>query len=245
MKSFRTVLLALVVISLIMTTALAAQYPEGVLYRGIKGHKDEVEGLQYYLFYLGYLGDDIEAVDGIYGKDTEAAVKAYQTENGFYPDGVVWPEIQAQMDADWENGLESQGGEEAYEEPVLYCYVERYANGTQSVVLCSRHMQIHAEAAAAVNQAGPTDAETIEGLQAGITFWMEEMNSLYQKWADLRPEYAQQITAHQEAFMDYYRAQLGIWNAHFGSPSMAALEKAMEMLADHCSDLCIILSGAI
>jgi len=45
--------------------------------------------------------------------------------------------------------------------------------------------------------------------------------------------------------MDYYRAQLGIWNAHFGTPSMAALEKAMEMLAEHCSELCMILSGAI
>ena len=90
-----------------------------------------------------------------------------------------------------------------------------------------------------------TDEEIIEGLQTGITLWMEELNSLYQQWAALRPEYAQQITAHQEAFMDYYRAQLGIWNAHFGSPSMAALEKAAEMLADHCSELCIILSGAI
>ena len=123
--------------------------------------------------------------------------------------------------------------------------MEHYANGTQSVVLCSWHIQIHAEAADAVSKAGSTDAEIIEGLQAGITFWMEEMKSIYQKWVDLRPEYAQQITAHQEAFMDYYRAQLGIWNAHFGSPSMAALEKAMEMLAEHCSELCMILSGAI
>ena len=101
------------------------------------------------------------------------------------------------------------------------------------------------EAADAVNQTGQNDAQVIEGLQAGITFWMEEMKSLYQQWAALRPEYAQQITAHQEAFMDYYRAQLGIWNAHFGSPSMAALEKAMEMLAEHCSELCMILSGTI
>ena len=245
MKLFRTVLLALVVISLIMTTVLAAQYPEGVLYRGIKGHKDEVEGLQYYLFYLGYLGDDIEAVDGVFGKKTEAAVRQFQKEHNIEVTGIVCPNTQTVLDQIWENSMEPQGGEEAYEEPVLYCYVEHFANGTQSVVLCSRHMQIHAEAAAAVNQAGPTDAETIEGLQAGITFWMEEMKGIYQLWADLRPEYAQQITAHQEAFMDYYRAQLGIWNAHFGSPSMAALEKAMEMLADHCSDLCIILSGAI
>jgi len=106
-------------------------------------------------------------------------------------------------------------------------------------------MQIYAEAADAMSLAGTTDEEIIEGLQTGITLWMEELNSLYQQWAALRPEYAQQITAHQQAFMDYYRAQLGIWNAHFGSPSMAALEKAAEMLAEHCSELCMILSGAI
>lgn len=240
MKLLRTLLLMLVIISLTIPAALAADYPEGVLYRGIKGHKDEVEGLQYYLFYLGYLGDDISAVDGIFGKGTEAAVKAYQEAKGLHPDGVVWPETKAQLDTDWENSLESQVGED-----VPYCYVERYANGTQSVVLCSRHMQIYAEASDALNQAGPTDEEIIEGLQTGITLWIEELKSLYQQWADLRPEYAQQITAHQEAFMDYYRAQLAVWNAHFGSPSMAALEKAMEMLAEHCSDLCIILSGVI
>jgi len=113
------------------------------------------------------------------------------------------------------------------------------------VALCSRHIQGYTEAADAVNHAGQNDVQIIEVLQAGITFWMDELKSLYQKWADLRPEYALQITEHQEAFMEYYRAQLGIWNAHFGSPSMAALEKAMEMLAEHCSDLCITLGGTI
>lgn len=242
MKKHLCLLLAALLLMGCVSAALADKYPEGVLYRGIKGHKTEVEGLQYYLFYLGYLGDDISAVDGIFGKDTETAVKAYQQAKGFYPDGVVWPETKAQLDADWEIGLESQGGEE---DPYPYCYVEHYANGTQSVVLCSWHMQIHAEASDAIDQAGQYDDQIIKGLQTGITFWMEELKSLYQQWEDLCPEYAQQITAHQEAFMDYYRAQLAVWTAQLGSPSMAALEKAMEMLAEHCSDLCIILSGAI
>lgn len=35
-----------------VSAVLADTYPEGVLYRGIKGHKTEVEDLQYYLFYL-------------------------------------------------------------------------------------------------------------------------------------------------------------------------------------------------
>jgi hypothetical protein len=106
-------------------------------------------------------------------------------------------------------------------------------------------MQVYTEASDAVNQDFQNDEEIIEGLQAANTFWMEELQSIYQQWAALRPEYAQQITEHQDAFMNYYRAQLAVWNAHFGSPSMAALEKAMEMLAEHCSDLCVMLSGAI
>ena len=241
MKNMRRLFVFLMILVMCAPFAFAVEYPEGTLHRGIEGHKDEVEFLQYQLFYAGYLGDDISEVDGVFGKKTEAAVRQFQKEHNIDVTGVICPNTQTALDAVWEASMEPQGGEEAYP----YCYVEHYANGTQSVVLCSWHIQIHAEAADAVSQAGSTDAEIIEGLQTGITFWMEEMNSLYQKWANLRPEYAQQITAHQEAFMDYYRAQLGIWHAHFGSPSMAALEKATEMLAEHCSDLCMILSGAI
>lgn len=241
MKKYLAVFMMLM---LILGCACAEEYPEGVLYKGIKGHHDEVEFLQYQLFYAGYLGDDISEVDGIFGKKTEAAVKAYQIDRGFYPDGIAWPEVQAQMNVEWELGMEPQGGGDEYEDPVPYCYVERYANGTQSVVLCSRHMQIYAEASDAVSLAGPTDTEIMEGLQTGITLWMEEMKSVYQQWADQCPDYAQQITAHHEAFMEYYRAQLAVWNAQYGSPSMAALEKAMEMLAEHCTDLCVILGSA-
>ena len=240
MKTLR--ILLCLVLCLIYSCALAVEYPEGTLHRGIEGHKDEVEALQYQLFYAGYLGDDISEVDGVFGKKTEAAVRQFQKEHGIEATGIVCPATQMALDEEWENRMEPQGGEE---EPYPYCYWEYYANGTNSVVLCSWHMQVYAEASEAINQAGQNDDQIIEGLQTGITFWMEELKSLYQKWEDLRPEYAQQITEHQEAFMDYYRAQLAVWNAHFGSPSMAALEKGMEMLAEHCSNLCIILSGAI
>ena len=181
-------------------------------------------------------------MDGVFGKKTEAAVRQFQKEHGIEVTGIVCPNTQNALDAEWENMMEPQGGED---DPYPYCYMEYYANGTNSVVLCSRHMQVYAEASEAVNQAGQNDDQIIEGLQAANTFWMEELKSLYQKWEDLRPEYAQQITEHQEAFMDYYRAQLAVWNAHFGTPSMAALEKAMNMLAEHCTEVCIILSGAI
>jgi len=244
MKALRTLVVCLLIL-VIPLGSLAVEYPEGTLHRGIYGYTEEIEFLQYQLFYAGYLGDDISEVDGKFGKKTEAAVRQFQKDHGIDVTGIVCPNTQNALDDEWENMMEPQGGDNEYGEPYPYCYIEHYANGTQSVVLCSGHMQIYAEAADAMSQAGTTDEEIIEGLQTGITCWVDELNSLYQQWADLRPEYAQQITAHQEAFMDYYRAQLGIWNAHFGSPSMAALEKAMDMLAEHCSELCMILSGAI
>jgi len=244
-KGFFLLLISLLIIALCVASAWALEYPEGTLHRGIYGYTEEIEFLQYQLFYAGYLEDDISEVDGVFGKKTEAAVRQFQKDHGIDVTGIVCPNTQNALDDEWENMMEPQGGDNAYGEPYPYCYIEHYANGTQSVVLCSGHMQIYAEAADAMSLAGTTDEEIIEGLQTGITLWMEELNSLYQQWAALRPEYAQQITAHQQAFMDYYRAQLGIWNAHFGSPSMAALEKAAEMLAEHCSELCMILSGAI
>lgn len=101
----------------------------------------------------------------------------------------------------------------------------------------------HAAATDAVRLAGQSDEEIIIGLQAGITIWMEELKSVYQLWADLPPEYAQQITGHQEAFMDDYRAQLAVRNAQFGSPSRAVLERGMDMLAEHCTQLCSVMSS--
>ena len=239
MKKVFTLLILTV---LMLSAAFASEYPEGTLYRGIKGYKEEVEYLQYQLFYAGYLGEDASEVDGVFGKKTEAAVRQFQKEHGIDVTGVVCPNTQKALDEEWDNAMESQGGED---DPYPYCYVEHYANGTQAEVLCSWHMQVYAEAAEAVSNAGQNGEPIIEGVQAGIAFWMEEVKSVYQLWMDLRPEYAQQITEHQEAFMDYYRAQMAVWNAHFGSPSVEALERGMNMLAEHCSELCILLSGAI
>ena len=227
---------------LMLSAALATEYPEGTLYRGIKGYKEEVEYLQYQLFYAGYLGEDISEVDGVFGKKTEAAVIQFQKEHGIDVTGIVCPNTQMALDAIWESSMESQGGEE---EPYPYCYMEHYANGTQAVVLCGYHMNVYAQAADEMEALQAYGAQTLEGLQAGVSVWLDELDALYEKWMLLVPDYAQLIANHQEAFMDYYRAQMALWHAHFGTPSIESLEKGMNMLAEHCSEVCIILSGAI
>ena len=242
MKALR--ILLCLILCLVCSCALAVEYPEGTLHRGIEGHKEKVEFLQYQLFYAGYLGDDISEVDGVFGKKTEAAVRQFQKEHNIEVTGIVCPNTQTALDAIWEDSMEPQGGEDFAEEAYPYCYIEHYANGTEAVVLCSKHMEVFAQAAA-VNDVVGTEEEQIGGLQSGVTIWLDELNRSYELWKQLQPEYAGLIDAHQEAFMDYYRAQLAIWNAHYGSPSHVVLNHAQDALAEQCSVLCIILSGVI
>ena len=84
------------------------EYPEGTLHRGIYGYTEEIENLQYQLFYAGYLGDDLSVVDGVFGSKTEAAVRQFQKEHGIEVTGIVCPNTQMALDEEWENSMEPQ-----------------------------------------------------------------------------------------------------------------------------------------
>lgn len=72
---------------------------DGVLIQGERG--DEVKALQGKLSSLGYQGADGKplAADGVFGKDTLAAVKQFQSANGLDDDGKVGRKTLAQLDA--------------------------------------------------------------------------------------------------------------------------------------------------
>ncbi|MDO4523679.1 MAG: peptidoglycan-binding domain-containing protein, partial [Eubacteriales bacterium] len=68
-------------------------YPEGTVLRGGSNDPALVKDLQQMLVDQKYLQD---TVDGIFGKNTEAAVKAFQAEHRLMEDGIGWPQtIQA------------------------------------------------------------------------------------------------------------------------------------------------------
>ena len=64
-------------------------YPNGTYKRGDSG--EDVRELQEKLNAAGY---DCGAADGIFGKKTEAAVKALEEAHGFTADGIAWPGVQ-------------------------------------------------------------------------------------------------------------------------------------------------------
>lgn len=88
MKRIRTkrvwcALLALLLLTLALPVFSASAAP-AVLRRGSRG--TEVKQLQGNLIMLGYLND---VADGIFGANTETAVKKYQSRNGLTSDGVA------------------------------------------------------------------------------------------------------------------------------------------------------------
>ena len=89
-------MLALVLV-LALTTALvgARALSPGTLRRGSRG--PEVTRLQEALQQLGYYR---MAVDGVYGKGTIAAVKAFQARSGLKADGLAGARTQAALYAD-------------------------------------------------------------------------------------------------------------------------------------------------
>ena len=208
MKTWHMVLAFLLMLAFALPALAQApfEYPEGTLYRGITGYRDEVEFLQYQLFYGGYLGDDISEVDGVFGKKTEAAVKQFQKDHGIDVTGIVCPNTQTALDREWEDSMEPQGGDELPSHGITeFCFEENV---------------------------------TVETLQTAITCRLEEMNSLYGEWMTQRPGQAELIARVQAEFMDYYRANLALWNVQLGSPSVEALTKAYDMLTDHNVQLC-------
>jgi peptidoglycan hydrolase-like protein with peptidoglycan-binding domain len=62
-------------------------------------HGEAVVGLQEGLQSLGY---DPGAVDGIFGPNTEQAVKAFQTDRGLTADGIVGPRTWAALEEAFE-----------------------------------------------------------------------------------------------------------------------------------------------
>lgn len=71
-----------------MQTASETYDPEGTLRRGDRG--EDVREVQNLLVEQGYL--NAGGADGVYGGGTERAILKFQQAQGFYPDGIAWPQ---------------------------------------------------------------------------------------------------------------------------------------------------------
>lgn len=230
-------------------------YPEGTLYRGIKS-KQAVKDLQTMLADCGYLNDK---VDGVFGKKTEQAVKAFQIEAGISADGVAWPQTIGRLNVEWEAMMGISvtptpvptpmptPRPAATEEPVqemnnsLCCVRIENEEGSEKIAYCTDHLVLLEMCEALMNAATTNDSRT-RALNQCRNLWMEEVDLLYAEWI-LRAEEADKATVEngRAMFESYVASQEALWNMQYKKNPTLVVEKVNELLIDQCISICGIV----
>lgn len=219
-------------------------YPKGTLYRGIKDSA-AVKELQQMLIDCGYLNDK---ADGIFGKNTEAAVKAFQKAAGLSVDGIAWPQTIDTLESKWTSRAKATptptpvptaavNTEKFYPD---FCYSWEDENGSTVYEYCQTHADMFAAQGNLLSNPALIDYS--------YEMWRHEIISLYDKWIALLPEEAQEPVAAGKAmclsmmdaqrtamFTSYEACATGIFNTD--------AEYGMELwMRTHTSWLCQMLN---
>ena len=158
-------------------------YPDGTLYRGIKD-SDGVKELQLMLIDCGYLNDKM---DGIFGKNTEAAVKAFQSKAGLTADGIAWPQTMEYLDKEWNQRQNYfspdpdviSGKQETEIVYSPFCYSWEDANGTMVTQQCEKHALLW-ESTLSILADNYADSVLYSYYE-----WQLEIINLYNEWSTL------------------------------------------------------------
>ena len=227
----RIISILLVLMLLLPACALAE------LRRGDSG--EEVRALQQMLWETGFI---FEEPDGVFGKNTEKAVKWFQEYALLEQTGVVDDRTLDSFYACWlrimeENGytvpddeMESQtagfvpgynpyGDGDDYGDYPAYCHRYMTDAGDEHVELCSFHAQLTA------NQSLP-----------GLEKWTYELNDLYKEWIDLSMEKDRAAVASSQAFFTLWLEQQRIALEQQGVENVD--DHIEALLRNQCVELC-------
>lgn len=231
----RIISILLVLMLLLPACALAE------LRRGDSG--EEVRALQQMLWETGFI---FEEPDGVFGKNTEKAVKWFQEYALLEQTGVVDDRTLDSLYACWlrimeENGytvpddeMESQtagfvpgynpygDGDDygdSYGDYPAYCHRYMMDAGDEHVELCGFHAQL------AANQS-----------LLGLEKWTNELNDLYTEWIDLSMEKDRAAVASSQAFFTLWLEQQRIALEQQGVENVDDHIKAL--LRNQCVELC-------
>lgn len=207
------------------------------LRRGDSG--EEVTALQQMLWDTGFI---FEEPDGVFGRNTEKAVKWFQEYALLEQTGVADDRTIDSLYACWlrimeENGytvpddeMEPQtagvapgdnpyGDGDDYGDYPAYCHRYTTDSGDEHVEMCGFHAQL------AANQSLP-----------GLEKWTNELNDLYKEWIDLSMEKDRAAVASSQAFFTLWLEQQRIALEQQGGENVD--DHIEALLRNQCVELC-------
>lgn len=221
-------------------------YPDGTLYRGIQD-KEAVRDIQQKLLDLGYLNSE---VDGIFGEDTERALREFAAGEALPEDGVAWPATQKRLHSVW-NG-ESELTPEPTAEPTLEPTPEPTAEPTAEPApaccicdendvwtMCENHALIH-ETAQTLYQSARNDSGRLRVLGQVRVLWESEIDALYEALIASAEDDAALgvILSDRAAFASFLTMQEAMWEMSLGEDAPEVLENVNRALKAQCMQLC-------
>lgn len=222
-------------------------YPDGTLYRGIQD-KEAVRDIQQKLLDLGYLKSK---VDGIFGKDTERALREFAADEALPEDGVAWPATQNRLHSVWSGEPDAtpeptaaptpeptaEPTAEPTPEPAAPAYCSCDENGAWT--MCESHALIR-EAAQTLYQSTKNDASRLRVLGQVRVLWQNEMDALYDAWmAGAEDDEALgMILSGRAAFANFMAMQESMWRMSLGEDAPEVLENVNKALEERCMQLC-------
>lgn len=213
-------------------------YPDGTLYRGMK-KDDEVQAMQQMLIDLEILNDK---ADGIFGKNTEQAVRDYQEQAGYEVTGIAYPQTRAGIENDWKA---VSGGEAAdyYSENGFpeSCLRQQDENGFETVIYCQQHYET-CEHAAELYADAYTEKQQLEALDSERALWQNELNNMYDRWMNsVSDADRSSVIESRTAFYAYLEAQEFVWNAVYDGDEITVKQSMVQMIKNQSVDICGML----
>ena len=227
------------ILALLLCLLLLLASAQAELKRNSRG--DEVEQLQQMLTDLGFLNDKI---DGIFGRKTEAAVKAVQDyfgekQTGIYDDALdmklldLWGTVMGIMEGD---GLDPEELQEIY--PASCGWGGDEGEGAH---YCWRHLE-QAYLSAYTGGDAPEELERLISTRQR-DLWLQSIDDMYTEWEDSLPEDDGEIASKQrEIFEQALSENLAEWAQEYSE--LKALTQEARWLESIGVDLCFDLYGA-
>lgn len=223
-------------------------YPEGTFYRGIS-NVEGVKNVQTMLVDCGYLND---VVDGIFGKNTEQAVKDFQSQNGLNADGIAWPQTIVALNEKW--GIKMGYIAEPTPEPTPtpeavkeHCAYITYEDGIEEVIICEDHELLHEMTNTYMSKA-KTEEDYLKIMKQCKALWSEELELLYEEWLSVLDEEEKiAATARKSIFDASYMAHENVFNEQLKDDPALAVEMMNSLLIAECTEVCSLIyeEGAI
>ncbi len=218
----------------------APYYPNGSLYRGM-GQNDAVKIMQQKLIDMSFLNN---SADGVFGNNTEAAVRAFQAACGLEQTGIAFPQTMDMLEEKYEVFLTEQE-QKKLQSGTSFCILYPGELDGTHIAYCDTHYPLYEQENMLLQdkEVQEVDSSVYRELSE---LWQKETEKLYDEWAESTTEDRKaDVEKAKASFMEYAKVQRSIWELEYPSDPEIVEWKVLGLWEDYCIRLCSHMANLV